>query len=1233
MRKTRAWRRRFALATAAVGALALTPLTPLAAAADDAGAPANTHVSYYSFDEDATTDAWGDRDGTPTGDLPLVEGKVGKAVEIKDGAKITYPALDLPHDWSIGFWVKAPTATGRASIIQSADGVRAVSQRLAANREDKIGFHVLPGAGGVLTYNYTLANNTWTHITATNSSTEGIALYVNGELLELKNWGINNPVAVPSDILGGTGFTGVVDELKIYNRALTATEVRAEIDGLEPQALPTLKATFEITNADEAPFQVGDVIQYNLNVTNDTGKTRSFEATDSNLDNWSGCKWNTFEAGATKSCPFPKHTVTEADVASGSFTPSITFQAYANTGYTGATTAFAPFEGSPTQVLPKLARISSFTFTAGTGKDNYQVGDELTATLVVDNVTDAPITIAASDACTADVPADKSHTCELPHKVTRDDLERGEAHADVVVNATQGDRTSVETARATTPTPTVRPAATGFTAPNADPRLEANLTDLQILESNTSAYNIRIPAIAVASNGDILASYDLRPTNGVWRGGDSPNENSIMQRRSTDGGKTWGPATAIAEGKVAPEGQRYGWSDPSYVVDYTTGEIFNFHVGSLDAGLPNGPGYRVDENGNVDETYRKTMNFALTSSTDNGYTWSSRIITNEVLGARAAQLDGCFATSGAGIQKMHEPHKGRLLQQAACRFKGAGFRAITIYSDDHGKTWHGGEFASATEGLREGQSWQYDENKVVELSDGRLMLNSRVSAGTGKGYRIVATSDDGGVTWKDVHVDRALVDATNNAQIIRAFPTAAQGTLRSKVLLFSNTESGRANGTVKMSYDDGATWAISRQIREGGTGYTTMAVQPDGSIGLLMEPDTFNKIGYVNFTLKYLTKKLPFELSLNPIANVKGEDGTPIAPIALRATGNDPALADSYTVEGLPDGLSVNQETGTIEGTPKAGNTEEQTFTVTATMSEADDGTGIARTSSKTFTITLSPKPVAPEPEPEPGQCQVMDRPVSPARGSGVLGDATGDRFADLWSVDESGAIHFYVNDGTGGFYHKGIVGCAERPITHISAIRDLDGDLRADLLVRYDNGDLYYFHSRGDGFLTKGVQAGHGWNGMDNIVYAGKLGASSADYVVAREVASGDLYRYQVGDGGLFGGRKIGHGWSAMTTILAPGQFVGSSYSDLVAISADGVMYAYAGSADGGVYGVGRIGHGWDSFVQATIPGDVDGDGRLDLIGIREDGKMFAYKNQTNGWWGWARQVGHGWSAMVAIS
>ncbi|WIM08641.1 DUF3372 domain-containing protein [Trueperella bernardiae] len=312
---------------------------------------------------------------------------------------------------------------------------------------------------------------------------------------------------------------------------------------------------------------------------------------------------------------------------------------------------------------------------------------------------------------------------------------------------------------------------------------------------------------------------------------------------------------------------------------------------------------------------------------------------------------------------------------------------------------------------------------------------------------------------------------------------------------------------------------------------------------------------------------------------------------------------------------------------------QERTVTTTEFVWDADKlewvvGDRVVTTESRTRPMTQ--EEIA---ELVPSQCQVMDRPVTPSRATGVLGDATGDKLADLWSVDEAGAVHFYANDGKGGFYHKGIVMCGQNQIVDIAAMGDVNGDRRADVLVKYADGSLFYYYSQGDGFLVEGMQAGHGWDGMDNVVFAGKLGSSSADYVVARHVATGDLYRYQVGVNGLFGGTKIGHGWSNMTTILAPGQFVGSSYSDLVAIAADGSMYAYAGAADGGVYGAGKIGHGWDSFVQATVPGDVDGDGRLDLVGIREDGKMFAYKNQANGWWGAARQVGHGWQAMVAIS
>ena len=61
--------------------------------------------------------------------------------------------------------------------------------------------------------------------------------------------------------------------------------------------------------------------------------------------------------------------------------------------------------------------------------------------------------------------------------------------------------------------------------------------------------NYRIPALAHLGNGIVLASYDGRPY-----GGDSPQPNSIIQRRSTDNGKTWGAPTYVARGQMPATG-------------------------------------------------------------------------------------------------------------------------------------------------------------------------------------------------------------------------------------------------------------------------------------------------------------------------------------------------------------------------------------------------------------------------------------------------------------------------------------------------------------------------------------------------------------------------------------------------------------------------------------------------------------------------------------------------------
>lgn len=251
----------------------------------------------------------------------------------------------------------------------------------------------------------------------------------------------------------------------------------------------------------------------------------------------------------------------------------------------------------------------------------------------------------------------------------------------------------------------------------------------------------RIPAVVQLPDGTILASYDGRPLNG-----DAPNPNSILQRRSTDGGRTWGEQTVISQGRVGAD--KIGYSDPSYVYDSTTGTLFNFHVYSKDAGFPTS----IEGDDDAD---RRILSAAVAVSTDGGATWEHRLITDVV---KPAGVVSTFATSGAGIQISRGPHAGRLVQQYAGKFTDGTIKAYSVYSDDHGATW--------TMGRPTGTAM--DENKVVELSDGRLMMNSR--ANSGPKARLVSYSEDGGASWSQPKADDTLIDPRNNGSIIRKNP-------------------------------------------------------------------------------------------------------------------------------------------------------------------------------------------------------------------------------------------------------------------------------------------------------------------------------------------------------------------------------------------------------------------------------------------------------------------------------
>jgi len=159
----------------------------------------------------------------------------------------------------------------------------------------------------------------------------------------------------------------------------------------------------------------------------------------------------------------------------------------------------------------------------------------------------------------------------------------------------------------------------------------------------------------------------------------------------------------------------------------------------------------------------------------------------------------------------------------------------TIFSDDHGKTWQRGEIA-----VPDTPEFVYpNETVVVQLADGRVMLNSRSESKRHR--RIITISPDGATHWSPPRFDDALLEPICMAGLVRVRqPRGDQPGL----LAFSNPhnlarQSGQAtpgkgrdrvNVSIKLSYDEGRTWPVNRALEPGFSGYSDLAALSDGTI-------------------------------------------------------------------------------------------------------------------------------------------------------------------------------------------------------------------------------------------------------------------------------------------------------------------------------------------------------------------------------------------------------------------
>ncbi|MFJ6690331.1 exo-alpha-sialidase [Streptomyces sp. NPDC091294] len=389
----------------------------------------------------------------------------------------------------------------------------------------------------------------------------------------------------------------------------------------------------------------------------------------------------------------------------------------------------------------------------------------------------------------------------------------------------------------------------------------------------------RIPAIVRTTDGTLLAFAEGR----VLDCGDA-GDIDVVLKRSTDGGRTWGPLQVVNDGG----GDTHG--NPAPVVDRATGRVLLLET--YNAGRTDGANCAVP--------CARTPH--LQYSDDDGRTWSApRDLGAEIL---PPDWNSWYATGPVhGVQLTGGAHAGRLVVGVNAETwdgtRVTANHAALVVSDDGGEHWRTGAtdtWPVAADGtFRQKPS----ELTLTERADGALLVSGREENGTDLGHRTQALSRDGGDSFTAPF--RALPDL---------YAPQVQGAvlrLGDRTLLSVPADPDRRRTmTVRSSWDGGASWdSVDRGtvVTRDWSGYSDLVAVDDATVGLLYEggaSDARDEIRFARFTEDWLAPRRAADPTTPDLA-----PGAAPAAVLGGAGTTDGAVGGALALDGADDAVRL----------------------------------------------------------------------------------------------------------------------------------------------------------------------------------------------------------------------------------------------------------------------------------------------------------------------------------------